>query len=159
MMSRYLNEGDAYYGGFERGGVTALLEAMKSNFSSWVPGFAAQAIGVNDIESIEKYKKSLGRMIPKVALDVAETVFFSDLREVLRQLQVPCTIIQSEEDFAVPKTVAYYMKQQLGGESRVEILPGRGHVPQLTNHHMLLDVLKRVLAVEAKGGASQNGLI
>lgn len=120
MMCRYLNKGDAYYGGFEQGGVTALLEAMKSNFSSWAEGFAVQAIGVNDIESIEKYKKSLGRMRPEVALDTAETVFFSDLREVLTQVPVPCTIIHSEE-FAVPKTVAYYVRQQPGEENRAVV--------------------------------------
>lgn len=125
-----------------------IFQAIQRNFSVWVPSFATQIIAVNDSKSIRKFEESLGRMRPEVALDVARTVFLSDLRWVLGRVRVPCTIIQSEEDFVVPKSVAYYMKMHLRGENRVEILRTRGHIPQLTAYPSLLDVLKRVLDVE-----------
>lgn len=125
-----------------------IVQEIQRNFSAWVPSFATEVIGVNDAKSIRIFEESLGRMRPEVAVDVARTVFLSDLRWVLGRVRVPCTIIQSEEDFVVPTSVAYYMKRQLRGESRVEILSARGHIPQLSAYPLLLGVLKRVLGVE-----------
>lgn len=87
-----------------------IVQEIQRNFSAWVPSFATEVIGVNDAKSIRIFEESLGRMRPEVALDVARTVFLSDLRWVLGRVRVPCTIIQSEEDFVVPTSVAYYMK-------------------------------------------------
>ncbi|XP_068649221.1 strigolactone esterase D14-like [Aristolochia californica] len=144
---RYLNAKN-YVGGFDRSDINALFHDIKRNFSSWASGFAPKAIGVNDTKSVQEFRSSLDKMNPRIALDAAETVFRSDLRKILKQVKVPCTIIQSAKDFVVPKSVASYMASKLGSRSKVRILNAHGHLPQLTAYPLLLKVLKDVVAAD-----------
>ncbi|XP_057982839.1 strigolactone esterase D14-like [Malania oleifera] len=143
---RYLNE-EGYNGGLERYQVDAILNQIDQNFTSWVPTFAPKVVGVNDESAIREFELSLRRMKPETTLSVAKTVFLSDLRDVLPKVRVPnCTIIQSKMDLVVPKSVAFYIKEKLGdGNAVVEMLETEGHLPQLTAHLSLLEVLKKVL--------------
>ncbi|EEF30788.1 strigolactone esterase D14 [Ricinus communis] len=140
---RYLNA-EGYHGGFERSDVKAILRSMNHNFSSWVQGFAPVAVGMNNTEAITIFANSLGRMKPSIAHSVAKTVFLSDLRRILPQVSVPCTIIQSKKDIIVPEFVAHYMKKKLGGYAKVKILKTEGHFPHLTAYPLLLKALKKV---------------
>ncbi|XP_010257604.1 PREDICTED: strigolactone esterase D14-like [Nelumbo nucifera] len=145
---RYLNA-EGYYGGFERSDVETVFQAIRQNFSGWVSNFAPKAIGVNDMAAIKEFERSLRRMKPDIALDVAKTVFLSDYREVLKQVRVPCIIIQAERDFVVPKSVAFYLETMIvGGYTKVEILETQGHFPHLTAFPLLLGVLKKVLQID-----------
>ncbi|KAB1222447.1 hypothetical protein CJ030_MR2G028775 [Morella rubra] len=143
---RYLND-KGYNGGFRRAEVDTLFREMDKNFPSWVHSFAPVAVGVNCTAAIAQFRCSLGRMKPKTALSVARTVFLSDLRWVLPQVQVPCTIIQSRKDVIVPQPVAFYMKRKLRGHVGLEILKTEGHFPQLTAFPLLLKVVERVLSI------------
>lgn len=143
---RYLNE-QGYNGGLEISDIETTFNQINHNFSKWVQNFSRSAIGVNDMTATTEFKYSLGRMKPEIALDVAKAVFLSDLRWLLPKVQVPCTIIQSQKDFVVPESVAFYMKRELGCSAKVELLPTEGHFPQLTAYHLLLDVLKAVLPI------------
>uniref|UniRef100_A0A5B7A6D0 AB hydrolase-1 domain-containing protein n=1 Tax=Davidia involucrata TaxID=16924 RepID=A0A5B7A6D0_DAVIN len=143
---RYLNA-KGYYGGFERSSIETIFKDINQNFSGWVQSFAQSAVGNNDRMAITEFESSLVRMKPEIALSVAKTVFLSDLRRVLPQVQVPSTIIQSEKDIVVPESVAFYMKRKLGGHARVKILKTQGHFPQLTAYPLLLHVLKRLLCI------------
>lgn len=123
---------------------------MDQNFPRWVENFVPTAIGVNSTSATQEFEYSLVRMKPKIALSVAKTVFLSDLRPVLQRVTLPSTIIQSEKDPVVPKSVAFYMKTKLGGgggHAKVKILKTQGHFPQLTVYPLLLKVLKRVLHI------------
>ncbi|KAF5750633.1 putative sigma factor sigb regulation protein rsbq [Tripterygium wilfordii] len=144
---RYLNA-EGYKGGFERFQLNAIFKAMNQNYSSWFQTFAPTAVAERDTAAIAEFEYSLGRMNPRTALSVAKTVFLSDLRRILPQVQVPCTIIQSRKDNMVPQNVCYYMKKKVGGHTRVNILNTQGHFPQLTAHPLLLEVLKRALHIE-----------
>ncbi|KAB1222436.1 hypothetical protein CJ030_MR2G028764 [Morella rubra] len=145
-LKRYLND-KGYNGGFRRAEVDTLFREMDKNFPSWVHSFAPVAVGVNCTAAIAQFRCSLGRMKPKTALSVARTVFLSDLRWVLPQVQVPCTIIQSRKDVIVPQPVAFYMKRKLRGHVGLEILKTEGHFPQLTAFPLLLKVVERVLSI------------
>ena len=149
-VCRYLNA-EGYYGGFERSDIDKVLEGIDQNFPVWVKNFAPAAVGINNSVAIAEFEYSLGRMKPEIALSVAKTIFLSDLRLVLPQVKVPCTIIQSREDTVAPTFVACYMTENLGGGggggARVEILETRGHFPQLTAFPLLLDVLNQVLCI------------
>lgn len=124
-----------------------IFHGIEYNFSSWVSIFAPKAIGVHDPAAIQEFKSSLGKMKPGIALDVAKTVFLSDHRWVLEHVHLPCTIIQSKDDFVVPTSVAHYRGKGLGKDTRIEILETQGHLPMLTGHSFLLDVLKKVLCI------------
>ncbi|KAK3019400.1 hypothetical protein RJ639_004650 [Escallonia herrerae] len=137
-------EGGKYYGGFERSYLDMVFNNIAHNFSGWVRDFAPKAIGGNDTTAIHEFERSLGRMKPDIALSAARTVFLSDNRAILSRVRVP-SAIQSQKDFIVPLSVAFYMKKKLHGHVRVRILKTEGHFPELTAYPLLINVLKKVL--------------
>ncbi|GMH25204.1 hypothetical protein Nepgr_027047 [Nepenthes gracilis] len=125
---RYLNDVD-YYGGFEQEDLDQLFEAMQSNYKAWCSGFAPLAVGGDmDSVAVQEFSRTLFNMRPDIALSVAQTIFQSDLRHILCHVTVPCHIIQSMKDLAVPVVVAEYLQQNLGGDSIVEVMSTDGHL-------------------------------
>lgn len=123
-----------------------IFKAMESNYSGWAEAFAPVAVGHNHANAADEFKSMLVRMNPEIALSVAKMIFFSDLRSVLPQVEVPCTVIQTKKDPVVPEPVAFYMKENLGnGTSRVDILETEGHFPQLSDYPLLLKALENVI--------------
>lgn len=61
------------------------------------------------------------------------------------QVKVPCHIVQSEKDMAVPVEVAEYLSCNLGGWTSIEILETEGHIPQLTSPELVIPVLLRCI--------------
>uniref|UniRef100_A0A0D6R356 AB hydrolase-1 domain-containing protein n=1 Tax=Araucaria cunninghamii TaxID=56994 RepID=A0A0D6R356_ARACU len=140
---RYLNDVD-YFGGFEQEDLDQLFEAMQANFKAWVSGFAPLAVGADmDSVAVQEFSRTLFNIRPDIALSVAKTIFQSDLRTVLPYVTVPCHILQSSKDLAVPVVVSEYIQQNLGGKSIVEILPTEGHLPQLSSPDIVVPVLLR----------------
>nr|AWN64537.1 KAI2c [Orobanche cernua]WAP33783.1 alpha/beta-hydrolases superfamily protein [Orobanche cernua var. cernua] len=140
---RYLNDPD-YVGGFGQDELRELFDAMKSNYRAWCLGFAPLCVG-GDMESaaVQEFSRTLFNMRPDIALSVAQTIFYSDVRPLLGHVTVPCHIIQSMKDLAVPVTVAEYLHQMLGCESIVEVMATEGHLPQLSSPDVLVPVLLR----------------
>lgn len=141
--NRYLNSED-YVGGFEKEDVDGLLSSIETNFQEWAPKFVAVAIGVNNSAFIKTLGRSFCAMRPDVALAVARTIFLGDHRDVLDEVDVPCTIIQTTDDFAVPVSVGQYMQSKMR-EASLEIIVAGGHFPQLTAHDLVIEILGRVL--------------
>jgi len=143
---RYLNDTD-YFGGFEQEDLNQLFLAMQSNFKAWVSGFAPLAVGA-DIESpaVQEFGRTFFNIRPDIAFSVAKTVFQSDLRCILAQVSVPCHILQSSKDLAVPVVVSDYLHHTLGGPTVVEILQTEGHLPQLSSPEVVIPVLQRHIA-------------
>lgn len=143
---RYLNDMD-YFGGFEQDDLNQLFEAMQSNFEAWVSGFAPLAVGADiDSMAVQEFGRTLFNIRPDIAFSVAKTIFQSDLRIVLPNVTVPCHILQSGKDLAVPIVVADYLHHTLGGPTIVEVLQTEGHLPQLSSPEIVIPVLKRHLA-------------
>ncbi|OMO56533.1 sigma factor sigB regulation protein rsbQ [Corchorus capsularis] len=140
---RYLNDVD-YYGGFEQEDLDQLFEAMGSNYKAWCSGFAPLAVG-GDMESVavQEFSRTLFNMRPDIALSVAQTIFQSDMRQIINLVTVPCHILQSMKDLAVPVVVSEYLHQNLGGESIVEVMSSDGHLPQLSSPDIVIPVLLR----------------
>lgn len=140
---RYLNDVD-YFGGFEQEDLDQLFDAMAANYKAWCSGWAPMAIG-GDMESVavQEFSRTLFNMRPDIALSVLQTIFQSDMRQVLSLVTVPCHIIQSKKDLAVPVVVAEYLHQHVGGESIVEVMSTEGHLPQLSSPDIVVPVLLR----------------
>ncbi|TYG54038.1 hypothetical protein ES288_D09G157300v1 [Gossypium darwinii] len=143
----YINDG-RYYGGFERSEVNEIYKNIEQNFTGWVQNFAPKAAGQNNTATGAKFEKTLGRMKPYIALTAAKTVFSSDFRHKLPQVMVPCTIIQSKKDVIVPQSVAFYIKNNVGGDATVKILNTEGHFPHLSAHNLLFRVLKETIQIK-----------
>ncbi|KAG0485469.1 hypothetical protein HPP92_009324 [Vanilla planifolia] len=138
---RYLNDSD-YFGGFEQEDLEQLFDAIKANYRAWVSGFAPLAVGGDmDSVAVQEFSRTLFNMRPDIALLVAQTIFLSDLRSILNLVTVPCHIIQSSKDLAVPVAVSEYLHRNLGGESIVEVMPTEGHLPQLSSPEVVIPVL------------------
>uniref|UniRef100_A0A1D1XRA6 Sigma factor sigB regulation protein rsbQ n=1 Tax=Anthurium amnicola TaxID=1678845 RepID=A0A1D1XRA6_9ARAE len=142
---RYLNS-EGYKGGFEMQDVDNLLSAIETDFHSWAQSFARLAVGGSDPGPAEKFGQCLQRMRPDVALELAKVVFWSDLRDVLDDVEVPCTIITGANDIVVPMPVSHYMQTRIRGGASLEVLDFDGHFPQLTACRSLLDALDRILS-------------
>jgi len=140
---RYLNDVD-YYGGFEQEDLDQLFDAMGSNYKAWCSGFAPLAVGGDmDSVAVQEFSRTLFNMRPDIALSVAQTIFQGDFRSLLCHVTVPCHIIQSSKDLAVPVVVSEYLHQHLGGESIVEVMSTDGHLPQLSSPDVVVPVLLR----------------
>ncbi|KAL9148078.1 hypothetical protein ABFS82_12G018800 [Erythranthe guttata] len=140
---RFLNTVD-YYGGFEQEEIDQLSGAMETNYKSWVSGFAPLVVGGDmDSVAVQEFSRTLFSMRPDIALSVFRTVFNFDLREYLGRVTVPCHIVQSSKDLAVPVAVAEYLHQNLGGKSVVEVMSTEGHLPQLSAPEVTIPVLLR----------------
>ncbi|XP_010277133.1 PREDICTED: probable esterase D14L [Nelumbo nucifera] len=140
---RYLNDVD-YYGGFEQEDLDQLFEAMRENYKAWCSGFAPLAVGGDmDSVAVQEFSRTLFNIRPDIALSVAQTIFQSDFRQVLRLVTVPCHILQSSKDLAVPVVVSEYLHRNLGGESIAEVMPSDGHLPQLSSPDVVIPVLLR----------------
>ncbi|OIT21157.1 putative esterase kai2 [Nicotiana attenuata] len=142
-FERYLNDVD-YYGGFEQEDLDQLFEAMRSNYKAWCSGFAPLAVGGDmDSVAVQEFSRTLFNMRPDIALSVLQIILQSDLRHLLPHVTVPCHIIQSMKDLAVPVVVSEYLHQNLGGGSIVEVISTDGHLPQLSSHDVVIPVLLR----------------
>ncbi|XP_010271812.1 PREDICTED: probable esterase D14L [Nelumbo nucifera] len=140
---RYLNDAE-YYGGFEQEDLDQLFNAMRENYKAWCSGFAPLAVGGDmDSVAVQEFSRTLFNIRPDIALSVAQTIFQSDLRQVLGLVTVPCHILQSSKDLAVPVVVSEYLHRNLGGESIVEVMASDGHLPQLSSPDVVIPVLLR----------------
>ncbi|EEF37463.1 probable esterase KAI2 [Ricinus communis] len=140
---RYLNDVD-YYGGFEQEDLNQLFEAMEANYKAWCSGFAPLAVGGDmDSVAVQEFSRTLFNMRPDIALSVAQTIFQSDMRSILHMVSVPCHIVQSGKDLAVPVVVSEYLHQNLGSESIAEVMSTDGHLPQLSSPDVVIPVLLR----------------
>ncbi|KAF7134329.1 hypothetical protein RHSIM_Rhsim08G0096200 [Rhododendron simsii] len=130
--------------GFDQEDLDQLFEAMASNYKAWCSGFAPLAVGGDmDSVAVQEFSRTLFNMRPDIALRVGQTIFQSDYRNLLCHVTVPCHIIQSLKDLAVPVVVSEYLHQNLGGESIVEVMSTDGHLPQLSSPDVVVPVLLR----------------
>lgn len=141
---RFLNDKD-YHGGFEQGEIEKVFSAMEANYEAWVNGFAPLLVGADVPVAVREFSRTLFNMRPDITLFVSRVVFNSDFRGVLGLVKVPCSIIQTAKDVSVPATVAYYMKNHLGGRTSVHPLNIEGHLPHLSSPNLLAQVLRQAM--------------
>ncbi|KAA8531604.1 hypothetical protein F0562_006313 [Nyssa sinensis] len=140
---RFLNDVD-YYGGFDQEDIDQLLEGIQSNYTAWCSGFVPLVVaGDMDSVVVQEFCRTLFNMRPDIALSLAHTIFSFDMRNLLRHVTVPCHIIQSLKDLAVPVAVSEYLHRNLGGKSIVEVMSTEGHLPQLSSPDVVVPVLIR----------------
>ncbi|KAG5528528.1 hypothetical protein RHGRI_029271 [Rhododendron griersonianum] len=96
-----------------------------------------------DSAAVQEFSRTLFNMRPDIALSLARTIFQSDLRPLLCHVTVPCHLIHSTRDMAVPVEIAQYLHRHLGGKSIVEVIPTEGHLPQLSSPDVVNPVLLR----------------
>ncbi len=128
---RYLND-QGYFGGFEQGDLDQLFEVMKENYYAWASGFAPLAMGNSDNPQLaERYATTISPIRPDIGLEVSRVIFNSDYCRELSKRQTPSLIIQSQQDIAVPREVALYLRDHLPNSQLSEI-EAEGHLPHIS---------------------------
>ncbi|GAA4398324.1 sigma factor SigB/phosphatase RsbP regulator RsbQ [Nibrella viscosa] len=129
---RYINEGTAYIGGFERKDIDELLDTMEKNYIGWA-NFLAPVIMKNTDrpELSEELSESFCSTDPHIARRFAEVTFFSDNRRDLAKLKVPSLIMQCSDDLIAPMAVGNYMHQHTPG-STLRVMQATGHCPHMS---------------------------
>lgn len=128
---RYLNDDD-YFGGFEQADLDSLYAAMSSNYHAWVSGFAPLAMGNPERPELSlEFARTLIAIRPDIAQAVARVIFQSDHRADLPKLKVPTTILQSDNDVAVPPQVGKYLAEHIP-RSRFLPIAAQGHLPHIS---------------------------
>jgi pimeloyl-ACP methyl ester carboxylesterase len=141
---RYLND-EGYVGGFEKADIEGLLAAMAANYQAWVAGFAPAAVGVDVPGAIEDFSAGLLAMRPDVTIQIARTIFESDVRRLLPLLKVPTVLVHARGDVAVPEAVAAYLRSNIVG-SELEWIATPGHMPHLAAPDEIAEVLSAQFA-------------
>ncbi|GER32344.1 karrikin insensitive 2 divergent 12 [Striga asiatica] len=133
-----------YHGGTDQEAIDYMLAAFEKNPISFCEDFALRVVGGSpDSVAVEEFKRTLVNEKPDIVLNRSRLILSYDLRPYLGQITVPCHIIQSSKDAAVPVEVGEYIHRSLGGRSVLEVIPTEGHMPHLSSPELTNPVLLR----------------
>jgi len=128
---RYIDD-DGYVGGFKRGDIEGLLDALDSNYLGWSTSMAKVIMGNPDRPELgSELANSFCRTDPEIARQFARVTFLSDNRADLERLRVPSLILQCSRDVIAPTAVGDYVHRHLR-ESTLVQLKATGHCPNLS---------------------------
>ncbi|GER44762.1 karrikin insensitive 2 divergent 17, partial [Striga asiatica] len=147
-----LTNTDDYPGGMEPEAVEQLVAAVKEDSESFYKSFGPMAVG-GGLESaaVQEFNMGISSMGKNILLHLIELTSVLDMRACLRQVTVPCHVIQSSKDMLVPVAVAEYISRSVGGKSVLEMLPIQGHIPHLSSPEVTNPVLLRHIKEDIEG--------
>lgn len=144
---RYLND-DAYIGGFTQDALDGLYNAMRTDYLEWASGFSQAAMLNNhQPELATAFEESLRALRPDLAIQVARSIFQSDFRNILHQVQNDVLLIHSRNDIAVPETVASYLHQHIP-ESKLVNIDAEGHFPHMAAPEEIINLIQQFIVSE-----------
>jgi pimeloyl-ACP methyl ester carboxylesterase len=139
---RYVSE-PGYEGGFGQSDLTAVFEAIATDFKSWAKQFAPIIVArPPEDSSARSFTESMRRMRPDIALAAWQAVVKTDVRDRLAACRVPTVLLQTARDPSVPTAAAEYLHSHIPG-STLEIVDTEGHLPHLTSPDLVLAALRR----------------
>jgi sigma-B regulation protein RsbQ len=144
----YINEGD-YCGGFSRGDIDGLIDALDSNYLGWASTMAPIIMGRPDRpDLVQELENSFCRTHPDIARAFAKVTFLSDNREDLSQVRIPSLIIQVTIDAIAAVSVGQYMHEHMR-DSELVLVDTRGHCPHMSAPEQTITAMRTFLAREA----------
>jgi sigma-B regulation protein RsbQ len=127
----YVDEGD-YVGGFSRGDIDELLDALDSDYLGWSAAMAPTIMGNPDRPELgEELTESFCATDPDISRQFARVTFLSDNRADLPLVPVPALVLQCSEDPIAPTVVGEYVHRHLPDSDFVQ-LAATGHCPNLS---------------------------
>lgn len=141
---RYLNDAD-YIGGFTEAEIITMLGGMTKNYTQWIQHYTLKAIDDPKQPLLaEEFAQCLLKLNPDIALIVFKMIITSDYRKQVSQLKLPTLIIQPQDDMFVPLNVGLYLNEHIKN-SKIQILPTKGHFPQLTHPYIMAYTISEYL--------------
>src|SRR5690348_515486 len=141
---RYIDD-DGYEGGFKRGDIEGLLDALDSNYLGWSTSMAPVIMGNPDRPELgSELANSFCRTDPEIARQFARVTFLSDNRNDLPKVTVRSLILQCSEDAIAPQCVGEYVHRNLPG-SELVLMQATGHCPNLSAPEETIAAIKSFL--------------
>lgn len=145
--ARYINDVD-YLGGFSQEDLEGLLDVMDSNYIGWANFLAPVVMKNGDRpELTEELEESFCSTDPIITRKFAEVTFFSDNRDDLANLNMPCLVLQCSEDAIAPDEVGLYVHQQIKG-SKFEKMQATGHCPHMSHPEETIELIQKFLKLQ-----------
>lgn len=117
--------------------------AMMADFPSYVKAFVAACVPEPASEHLRRWgEQILLRAEPAAAAQMRESHISAAIRPDYAALTVPTLVVHGELDHIVPVQAAHYVAGAIAGAT-LEVLPGAGHVPSVTQPAALVDVIER----------------
>lgn len=145
--ARYMNDVN-YLGGFSQEDLEGLFDVMDSNYIGWAD-FLAPVVMKNEDrpELTEELEESFCSTDPVITRKFAEVTFFSDNREDLANLNLPCLVLQCSDDAIAPDEVGLYVHEQIKG-STFEKMKATGHCPHMSHPQETIELIQKFLKLQ-----------
>lgn len=148
MSPCYTNSGD-YEGGFTAAGIGKVYEALLSDYPAWTTGVAEAAMASPDQPQLaRRFADSMARVPAEMMLTVLCSVLQTDQRDLLPQVPVPVSLIQSRNDHFVPLGVAHYVQEHIP-DCRLTIIDATGHLPHVSAPGRVIEAIRDALEVQS----------
>jgi sigma-B regulation protein RsbQ len=141
----FVNHPPAYVGGFEKEDLEGLLDLMDQNYIGWA-NYLAPVVSAQDGQGpvTKELSDSFCSTDPMVAKVFARTTFFSDNREDLPKVAVPCLILQHRADSLAPISVGEYVHTHLAG-STLRVLDVHGHCAHMSDPQLVVEAMREFI--------------
>ncbi|WP_443749230.1 alpha/beta fold hydrolase [Asticcacaulis solisilvae] len=141
----YVDDGD-YVGGFTHEGIDDLLSMLALNHAAWSAQMAPLVMANPDRpELATELEGFFCRNDPGIIHHFAGVVFRSDHRAEIAGIDVPCLVMQCQDDIVAPLEVGVYLHGALPA-SELMVLDSHGHYPQLSAPDVVAEAAKCYLA-------------
>ncbi len=149
----FLNDPPDYTGGFERAQLDDLIRGLVDGQAAWSRAVAPMVMGHPERpELAQGLAESFCAMDPTIALRWARATFLSDVRPAMREVPVPCLVMQTRQDLLAPDAVGHWLAAQLP-LSRLARLDATGHCPHVSAPAEVSRVLQEHMTWRARGPA------
>ena len=143
----YINK-PGYPGGFEEKDIQELLNIMDNNYVGWSNFLAPIVIkNLEKPELADELAESFCSMDKKITRNFAHVTFFSDNRDDLEKVTVPCLILQCAQDDIASEKVGEYMHDRLG-DSTIVHMKATGHCPHMSQPEETITCIQAYLSKE-----------
>jgi pimeloyl-ACP methyl ester carboxylesterase len=134
--------------GFTRDEAAGLAGALRVRFVETTTSLLPGSYFSRDDQ--ERHPTLAGRLIegatsverPKAVIRLLEHFWETDLRSILSTIRTPVLLLHGENDVLAPPAVGQLMAHQIPF-ARLEIVPGAGHLPQLTRSAEVAEAITR----------------
>ncbi len=141
----YINHPPEYVGGFDRQDIEELLALMDRNYMAWASFLAPVVMQNADRPDLaQDLTASFCSTDPVTARTFAKATFYSDYRDELSKVSIPCLIMQCLSDPVAPVEVGEFMRQQLP-VAQLAAMNATGHCPHISHPTETSNIIRAYL--------------
>lgn len=127
-----------------------MLLNMRSDYETWAGGFGPQVMAnPGRPELALEFVASLRALNPQVALTSFRTAFTADFRRIYPRIDAPTLVLQSQNDPAVPMSVAHWVATAIPHATLTE-LRSTGHFPHVVDPDEMIAAVDAFLSAQSR---------